>query len=250
MAWNQRSAAEMVARGPGPGADPERPPPIGVPEDYRTPGRRKLGSGWGSISVPVSRGPRYFEGDEWVPGSLGSEEIARLQREMAGAGLLTGYRLGVWDAASREAYRDLLSMANSSGMSRQAMLRRLKDSPLVEEGKPPRKPLTHVLSNPDELRAVYQKAAQAIIGRRIDPAEAEAFVAAIHGGERAFQRQRYELDPEMGGTGGGTVFEPTTSEQGTLTAAEAALRRDHPEEAYAEDFGEYGRAFLKLLRSS
>jgi hypothetical protein len=74
------------------------------------------GAGPGSMG---SKGPQYFEGDELGPAALGPAGVGELQGFMSAAGLLDpdDFRFGVWDEASRSAYKSLLGEANASGLS-------------------------------------------------------------------------------------------------------------------------------------
>jgi hypothetical protein len=137
---NRRRDSDPPVFNPGggdDGRDDDDLKPIGVSEGFRVPSVRTSESfrgmsptaveGWSSQGAGpgaiVERGPRYFDGDEWRPASLGPAAIGDLQAMMAAAGLLDDFRYGVWDAASVDAYKQLLTEANASGLTAEAALR-------------------------------------------------------------------------------------------------------------------------------
>lgn len=114
-------------------SDSETDGPLGVPDGYSTPyvrdvtgmsprgaeGWSAAGAGTGSIG---QRRPAYYEDDVLRPATLDPGSIGQLQGALAASGLLGDFRYGIWDDASQDAYRSLLSEANAAGLSAQAML--------------------------------------------------------------------------------------------------------------------------------
>lgn len=165
--------------------------PIGVPEGYAAPAERRLigvgpelppgvfGPG-GFVDTPIP--PRYFEGDEITPAGLSAEDIARLQRRMYGAGLFSEteaqtVRLGIWDAASVNAYTRLLGFANQTGLDDQAALAEYRERGETYGQLPGGGTLT---ANPADIRAVADAAALRVRGRKLDEQEMSAFQRAYH----------------------------------------------------------------------
>lgn len=100
----------------GPALDRGQAPFIGVPEGYGT-----------------HTAARYMEGDEYRPAGWSVERIARLQRRMVKAGLMTSaFALGVWDQTSSDAYSYLLALSNQVGKEATGLLRRFEANPLYE----------------------------------------------------------------------------------------------------------------------
>ena len=116
--------------------DDDGPKPLGgMDKDYGVPRVRggtysarggEAASSWGGEDrTPGTIGkvkPKYFDGDEFGPASLGPAGIGELQAAMSATGLLSDFRYGVWDEPSRNAYKDLLSEANASGLTAEQAL--------------------------------------------------------------------------------------------------------------------------------
>lgn len=253
MSEESKSALEQllteIHKGPsGRGGRPaDAPKPLGVPEDYyveRTatravPKGMRGGLTPKSYTVPTVVTPRYFAGHELGPGSLPAEEIARLQRAMAAAGILKGsYRIGVWDDQSIGAYRSLLEFANVAGVDEREALRRYSEAPESDpDAGADRAPLVVRTPNPEDLRAIFKRAAASELGKA-DPEMLERMVSSYTGVVTDYQKQAYAAAPT-----GGTIQEPPSAD---VYAAEQA-RTKNP--AQAEAYGMYGRAreFFDLL---
>src|SRR5688500_8736302 len=104
-------SSDLIAGGPSGGGGGDENKYIGVPDDYRTPGmtleeahqRRDSGE---EFATRISRSPSFKEGDDYKPASSPPEVIATVQQRLVDAGLLSGsYRIGMWDDATRKAYR-------------------------------------------------------------------------------------------------------------------------------------------------
>lgn len=126
-----KGAISQITAGPpsgGTGAKKKRKP-IGVPDDYLLPGQnRPLYNLPAGVMGPVPHaatpvGPRYYEGDELNPASMTVEDRARWQMRLVNVGLLKPEDVnGVWTAASKKAYKELLSIANAAGLDREQAL--------------------------------------------------------------------------------------------------------------------------------
>ena len=141
----QGGGGSSSTRRPNQPAEPRRP--LGVPEDYTTLGQRDFtgasprqaeawalrGKGQGT---PVSRGPRYFEGDEWRPANSGRDSIILKQQALIIAGYLDvddEIAFGRWDETTADAYASLLAEANAAGLTADQMLQEAARSVRVNQ---------------------------------------------------------------------------------------------------------------------
>lgn len=243
-----QSLRDLIAAGPGGGAALPQRAPIGVPEGYAAQRREpmfKVGGRWAksatSRTMPqktVSIGPRYFDGDELLPASLSSENRARIQRDLAAAGLLTGkYRLGYWDAASQKAYAAALAYANQSGKTVKDAIAELKTHPELGTDEE-RAPLVVKTTSPDDLRGVFRDTSRKLLGRQLTPQELESYIAAYNQVETQRQQQAYGMEE----TGGAIATIPDQT-----AYVEERIRKEKPDEFMAhETVGRY-EEFLELL---
>lgn len=170
-------------------------PGVGGPVSIR---QAERGVQYGTQITP----PKYKVGAEMEPRSYSPEMIARLQQQMAAAGLIgpsTRYRLGVWDSTSTNAYKQLLTHANRGGMSREDALTELLTAPQVKgEGgvmggvgggaaAPQGKLNTYEASDPAGVRQTAEQAFRQALGRKPRKDELEKFTAAFLGRERGSQ---------------------------------------------------------------
>lgn len=237
------SASDIRARRPGAAPSSDGPRPLGVPEDYTVPGQvpsQTPVSDTGNILSTLNRtaqpiAPRYFDGDQWRPASLPPNRIAELQQDLVEAGALEGrFRIGVWDKASRDAYKAVLETANASGTTAPEALATWRagtdtdTEPGAERAK--RAPLVVRQSNPDDLRAVFRKSARSVLGRKLDDSQVDRMVAAYQAAEAAPQRQAHAMGGDEFGDNptGGTVTDPMDPRTfGEIEAREAdPLRAD------------------------
>lgn len=96
---------------------------VGVPKGYTAdldihdnsiPWMQRAASSATGYTVPA----RYTAEDIWRPANYAPGKIATIQSSMMRAGMYkpgAKFRLGVWDAASRSAWKEVLSIANASG---------------------------------------------------------------------------------------------------------------------------------------
>lgn len=210
-----KSIEELISGGPSGGRDSDENKYIGVPDDYRTPGmtleeaqrRRDRGE---EFETAITRRPSFKEGDDYKPASQPPEVIATIQQRFVDAGLITGsYRIGMWDDATRKAYRQVLGYANARGLSDDAeALNQLASMPKVEKDRAPRAPLQVQVSNPADIRAALKETFRSKLGHGdIDDAKVDAMIAAYQGREASAQRQQYQQAET-----GGTVVEPPSLE--------------------------------------
>lgn len=253
MADNAKTLRELIEQGPGGGsALPDRAP-IGVPEGYAAQRQEpmfKVG-GWAKIATArtmpqktVSVAPRYFDGDELLPASLSAEDRARIQRDLATAGLLTGkFRLGYWDAASQKAYAMALAYANQSGKSVRQAIAELKTRPEMGDEEEARQPLVPRPTDPDTLRSTFRDTSRKLLGRRLTDQELEQYISAYQQVE--IQRQTEEYNRSAGTTGG--VAAPVPLEPGVEAYAEERIRKEKPDEFMAHETEARYQEFLQLL---
>lgn len=204
-------ASDKIGAGPPPGdgGTTNAPKPIGVPNDYLAPGgraRAPFAGNWGAPKTyqrgPV--GPRYYEGDDYLPATLSLEERAQLQRAMLAAGVYDRndeVRFGLWDATSRKAYRSVLELANGSGLSVGDALRSWQRAAPAGEETSTRAPLVTRVSNPKDLARLADSVARKVIGRKADPAVVARFAAQFQAAQAAEQTAAYNA----AGTGGQIV---------------------------------------------
>ena len=117
-AKGKKKSDQLVSQGPPPGVDVTNGP-IGVGPDYQAPNPSHQPGFIGPPSAGETIAPRYFSGDQntEVVG-LSPEDRADLQLQLKHLGLIgakTKIVLGVWDATSAAAFKQVLAWANSTG---------------------------------------------------------------------------------------------------------------------------------------
>jgi hypothetical protein len=182
--------------------------------------------------------PRYFEGDEWTLANAGHDTIMQVQAAMQKAGMLkTGeFSPGFWDKKTKDAFKDLLSYANATGSTWQDSL------PLIMNATPPtpKQPLTVKVTNPDDLRAVFHKAALDTLGVGMPKDQLDQMVNAYQGLETQAQTQAYN-QADTGGT-------LTASPSADVYAADQARAQD-PNLAQEHDALGFFNQFQNLVGS-
>lgn len=176
----ERGSGRSYNSGPPPAAAPledeDRRAPIGgMPEDFRAPERLRPG---GPVTADAAERlgptfrptPIYWTDDEWQPSSWPPERVARLQADLAAAGLIpakANIQLGLWDPVSAAAYKELLGYSNAVGLPAEQAIELYRAGRQVEEFKP------DALLRPDPARLIQDvKSAMASrLGRK--PTESE-----------------------------------------------------------------------------
>lgn len=221
--------------------------PIGVPDDYTTqysPLPREV--------APVSRPPRYFDGDEFMPVQFSPDKIADLQRQLVAVGLLRpGIRIGVgdWDEPSIDAFYRLLGYANQNGISWKAALNKLSTEGagfsevdefgnLVPVGQSAGELVPTRTTPPEELRRVFRTAVIDTLGQGWDEGRIESMVSSYQAME--IQRQQEAFSAE--GTSQNIVGIPSP-ESFAIEQAETA----EPGRAQAEQGLDYANQFMDLI---
>lgn len=181
--------------------------PIGVPAGYQPPGLRGAGTFYDAgVPLPpdqISASP-YRPGAELVYASAPPEQIVAVQQRLVDAGLLRGtFRVGVWDQASRNAYKTVLGYANQLGTKVDYAFERWIASGLGEYDTTPaqeRAPFSAEVTHPDDIRAGLREFFRDKTGTgKIDDAKLDAMVRAWQGEEVTAQRAAYDAAP-TGGT--------------------------------------------------
>jgi hypothetical protein len=188
---------------------------IGMPKGY-VPVRPGVG---GPVSIrqaergvqygPVITPPRYRMGDEMEPRSYSAEMIARLQQQLAAAGLIgpeTRFRVGVWDSTSVNAYKNLLGYANQGGISREDALQALLTAPQARGaegilgGTAPRfeqRLNAYEFTDPARVRQTAEAAFQAALGRKPKKDELDTFVQTWQSQEQQSQKAIFDVEERM-----------------------------------------------------
>lgn len=229
--------------------DDGRPRPLGVPETVRT---KEGGTEPFTVDTQVldplyyrfghnefesqtfKQPPRYWTGDEWRPASWSPQEIAELQSALVQVGLIgsdENISLGVFDAATKNAYRKLLETANATGVTWSEALARYAQAPVAGEE------LQVELTNPDDLRRIFKEAAFTHSATQFDPAEIDAMVASFHEKQREYQEAKARGDD--------TVFAPPDP----TTFVEAKAEELNPEGVLERDVQDAEDAWMQAIGS-
>lgn len=238
-----------------PAPTPESRAPIGVPPSF-TPYARPESNNifeWQprTATVPVDAPISYFTGDEWKPASYPIEQIVALQQQLIDAGLLEPpYQRGVWDSASRDAYKGLLAYANARGVNSSDALATVREAigRFGASASQRARPLTITLTNPADVASLASDIAVRTIGRRLTDQESANLAQAYNALERQSQQQAYEQAGSgiaENATGGEITAPPNAS-----TYAESTVRAEHPEEATEMSTIRNFDTFRNLLASS
>lgn len=160
-----------------PGAERD---PLGVPSGYSVTRLNPVPEYVDPFTFNPNRqqGPRYFEGDELSPGGASVDDIVGLQQQLADAGWLGKYIIGVWDDASINAYARAMAAANRMGVTVEELLASgggSSDGSGRGSGAAAPK-----LPNPEDVKALLNDAAYKQIGKNLDTAALDAGVQAFY----------------------------------------------------------------------
>lgn len=137
-------------------------------------------------------GAQYFDGDEWgVIGNLPPETRAEVQQAMIDRGLFGAKKpniaFGAWDSDSASAFKQVLAFANSTGQGWQDALQNMPVKETTDGTTVARGNYNINLSSPQDLAAVFKKAAADLIGGSDVPQEdVDKFVRAYQAQEKAY----------------------------------------------------------------
>ena len=96
------------------------------------------------------------------------------------------YTPGVVDDKTRSGFRELLGIANREGVDWGAALGVVNKA---MEGAGTGKVQAYQMSNPDDLKAVFKKAAQEMLGRNLQDGDLNSLVQAFQQQEVAYQKK-------------------------------------------------------------
>jgi hypothetical protein len=196
--------------------------------------------------------PGYYEGDEYdYMQGKSTEFIAAVQGAMEKAGLYSSNHLNkVWDDESANAFKKVLTYANTTGYTWNSALEDLTNMGMKDRygnpvgagsGLPKRAAFTAQVTNPDDLKKVFQQALYNTTGGNFgDPAEVDKYVAAFQAEQTRAQRAQYDAAPY----GGTTVDAPDAS-----TMAADQIKAADPGGAAAEKFMAFGNVLENLIGS-
>lgn len=226
-----------------------KPAPIGVPATmydkdgkivpYTVPGvGHKIGDEKGnttpyntqSFNYTTQVAPRYFDGDEYIPANYPATNIWQIQQALAKIGLLTGtFTRNTWDNTTRNAYKELLGLANAQGLSVEQTLNELlatssgqgesggggqftvdANGNVVPVGGSEVPPLVTRKSDPAALRSTFRRAVIEMLGEGWSQADIDKMVAAYNQVEVAKQTEAYNM--ELSGQAGSITDMPTPEE--------------------------------------
>lgn len=128
----------------------------------------------------VTENPKYFSGDEDMLNKFSPEDIATIQQSLSFNGLLgRKYTPGIVDNSTRSAFRELLGIANRQTTDWQTTLGTI--SQVKSQGSSIG---TYSVSNPDDLKAVFRKAAQDMLGRNLGDGDINSLVETFQAREK------------------------------------------------------------------
>lgn len=234
-----------------------RIPPIGVPDDWRTPTpassypggfSAREGGTAGGFDQQMERGPLYYEGDELLPSQWSPDKVLDLQRQLIAAGLIdpgSRIRLGIMDDETINGYYQLLAQANRYGTNWMGALDRLQsgrglpgggtmgqDVEVDEHGNivgigGADEQLPTRTTNPADLARVFRGVSIEETGIGFGEDEINRMVQAYNAAEISAQRAAFEAE----GTTRNVVSPPSPE-----AFAEDYAIEEHPEQVEEENF--------------
>lgn len=209
--------------------------PLGTSPEYR----KRVETAYG----PVAAAPRYYTGDEYLPGGRELPDRLALAQELVRVGLLDDkFATGAWNTQTRGAYKSLLQQANMAGMTWRDLLDQkiaevdqlgVDRLPGSEGAGTKRAPNVVELTDPASIRPVIQSAAQELYGADLP----EDQVAQITDSFRNIERQRQTQEYELGGpdSAGGEVDKiPSLDDY-----ARERIKAANPNQVAATQFGNH-----------
>jgi len=137
----------------------------------------------------VTPQPLYFTGDEDTINKYSREDIAFYQAQMKANGFMSGtYTPGVVDNKTRSAFRNVLGVANRMGSDWQTALASVGQA-RQEAGITGTGLRTYQITNPDDLKAVFRKTAQEMLGRNLQDGDLNALVSSFQQEQVRYQQQ-------------------------------------------------------------
>lgn len=134
----------------------------------------------------VANQPKYFSGDEDAINSYSKETIAQLQYNLSKNGLMgRKYTPGVVDNQTRSGFKELLGISNRQGTDWINALGSVSQAGASTGTKLP----AYQLTNPEDLKAVFRKAAQDSLGRNLQDGDINRLVETYQAQEAQYQKQ-------------------------------------------------------------
>lgn len=194
-------------------------------------------SGWEPGGQVVTNNPRYFSGDEDTINSFSKEDIAVVQAQMKSNGFLSGvYTPGIVDNKTRAGFRNLLGVANRMGSDWQTALGSVSQA-RKEAGIQAGGLRTYTVDNPEDLKAVFRKAAQDMLGRNLQDGDLNALVQSFQQQQAQYQRQAQTV--------GGVVTQAPSAQ----AFAESQIQKDFGKEVDTRKIDRLFSVFDKVAGS-
>jgi hypothetical protein len=134
----------------------------------------------------VANQPKYFSGDEDAINSYSKETIAQLQYNLSKNGLMgRKYTPGIVDNQTRSGFKELLGISNRQGTDWVNALGSVSQAGVSTGTKLP----AYQLTNPEDLKAVFRKAAQDSLGRNLQDGDINRLVETYQAQEAQYQKQ-------------------------------------------------------------
>ena len=174
-------------------------------------------------------GTLYTTRDVFTP-TLDPQSIPVLQLKLIQTGYLDPQqvRMGVWDGASQEAYRKVLTFANTYGAYVGDALNILQQYGAAQQqqsGPKGGQPGPYQVTNPADLKKAYRDAAESLIGKDLPASESEQFAAMYQQQERnAYSQLAQGISTQQAG---GTQLMAGTQAPSATAAAEDYINTHH-----------------------
>ena len=182
-------------------------------------------------SAEVSMQPLYFAGDdENILSDMAPEELIQVQGALRSIRFLGSYRPGLLDQATVTAFNKLLGQANLLGAEWKDTAAFLYQNPPMGTGGGGSTP-SYKLSNPDDLKLVFNQAARSVVGRELDQETIDELVRTFQGNEKKFYQSS------------GEILEPPSPEALVQTQLETTA----PGEVKAKSYGDYVGLLSQLM---
>jgi len=182
-------------------------------------------------STQQSFEPLYFSGDdENILSNMAPEELIQVQAALRSIRFLGSYRPGLLDQPTVNAFNKLLGQANLLGMEWKDTAVALYQMPQMGTSSGGSTP-TYKLSNPEDLKLVFNQAARNVVGRDLDQPTIDQLVKTFQQNEKNFY------------TGSGEIVEPPSPEALVQTQLETTA----PGEVEAKSYGDYIGLLSQLM---
>jgi len=176
--------------------------------------------------------PLYFAGDdENILSDMAPEELIQVQGALRSIRFLGSYRPGLLDQATVTAFNKLLGQANLYGAEWKDTAAFLYQNPSMGSSSGGGSTPSYKLSNPDDLKLVFNQAARSVVGRELDQETIDELVRTFQGNEKKFYQSS------------GEILEPPSPEALVQTQLETTA----PGEVKAKSYGDYVGLLSQLM---